>query len=236
MHSLYPPVCLACHWPLVGRRALCASCNDQLTRTQPPSCATCSETFSGEINVASFDCPNCRDQEFAFSFNRSVCVGDELARKMVHGLKYKGQLWMGVEMAILLAEALWDTRFDASWRQAIVVPVPLHWRRQVYRHFNQADELARPVARRLGLTYLQALRRIRYTTTQTLLSRAQRQKNLRNAFIVPPRLRRSSQLEGKKIILVDDVFTTGSTVNECARILKKQAAVEEVAVITFMRA
>jgi ComF family protein len=108
--------------------------------------------------------------------------------------------------------------------------VPLHSARLREREFNQADVLARLLARRAGAPVLAALRRIRYTTTQTRLDREERMQNLRNAF----RVRQTSRVSGSHLILVDDVFTTGSTVEECARVLKRAGAAS-VRVVTVAR-
>jgi ComF family protein len=109
------------------------------------------------------------------------------------------------------------------------VPVPLHRRRLRWRQFNQAREIARPLGTALGLPVAGLLRRIRPTMTQTRLNRRQRQRNLKGAFEAVGAL---EGLEG--VVLVDDVFTTGSTVNECSRVLRR-AGVQKVVVVTAMR-
>ena len=126
----------------------------------------------------------------------------------------------------LLATALpRDERFDA------VVPVPLHWRQRWQRGFNQSELLARGIARRRGVPVIAALRRVRHTATQTGLSNTSRRRNVAGAFEV----RHRRPVAGKRILLVDDVMTTGSTVAACAAALRRAGALR-VVVLTVARA
>jgi ComF family protein len=115
-----------------------------------------------------------------------------------------------------------------------LVPVPLHRKRLQHRHFNQAEEICRVLALRTGLPQIKALKRIRATEHQTRLSRTQRMENLRGAFAMTRAGRRQIGKSPAGVVLVDDVFTTGSTVGECAKILRR-AGFQRVAVITVMR-
>ena len=119
-----------------------------------------------------------------------------------------------------------DERFDA------VVPVPLHWRRQWDRGFNQADLLARYIAKRRGIPVLQALRRKRATETQAGLAGAGRRRNVAGAFVL--RSGPSARLKGGKILLIDDVMTTGATASACASALKRGGA-RSVSLLTLAR-
>jgi ComF family protein len=103
----------------------------------------------------------------------------------------------------------------------IIVPVPLHPTRQRERGFNQAGLLAELLSPRISIPCKRVLKRIRYTTTQTALDRAERMENLHNAF----RLRRNADVRGLHVLLIDDVLTTGSTLSECARVLKRAGAI-----------
>jgi ComF family protein len=194
-----------------------------------PFCKTCGEGFDGKIDAV-FDCPNCSDQEFAFEFARPALVRSTGTMAMVHDLKYGRRLELARALAVLAERAFEDPRMEevleGKWP---LVPVPLHRARRRWRHFNQAAELAAPLGEAMGLPVVEALKRTRPTVTQTRLSRAQRQKNLRGAFEI---VRGFSPEEG--VVVVDDVFTTGSTVNECARILRK-SGVQKVVVVTVMR-
>jgi len=137
---------------------------------------------------------------------------------------------MRLPLARLMIPALQDVRLtNSSW---LMVPVPLHPRKKRERRYNQSTELARTLARLRGLTWCDALRRIRYTDSQAGLDRDGRLKNLKGAFIVVPRAVR--QLTGRDILLIDDVLTTGATAHECALTLKKCGA-GKVAVLTVAR-
>lgn len=108
-----------------------------------------------------------------------------------------------------------------------IVPVPLHWRRHLSRGYNQSAEIARALGRQLGLPVTRALRRRRITRAQTSLPRSQRQLNVREAF----RVRRASDLKGQTVALVDDVMTTGATLESCSRSLKEAGATTVVALV-----
>lgn len=149
---------------------------------------------------------------------------------MVHDLKYGRRLELARSLADLTKRAFEDPRLEVVLKEKWpLVPVPLHRARRRWRHFNQAAEVALPLGKAYGLQVVEALKRTRPTVTQTRLSRSQRQKNLRGAFEV---VRSFEPRPG--VVLVDDVFTTGSTVHECARILKK-SGVQKVIVVTVMR-
>jgi ComF family protein len=121
-----------------------------------------------------------------------------------------------------------DERFDA------VVPVPLHWRKQMQRGFNQAELLARYVAKRRGIPVLRALRRKRGTATQAGLASAGRRRNVAGAFVLRSEAKPNPQLAGKKILLIDDVMTTGATASACAGVLKRGGALS-VSLVTLAR-
>ena len=226
---VYPGVCHLCGHGVPGGRCLCRACGDELPRLRPPCCQTCGQGFDGRIE-GDFSCPNCRDQSFAFEFARPALFRSEGAMTLVQDLKYGRRLELARELADLTVAAFADPRLaeahEGGWP---LVPVPLHRRRHHWRQFNQSREIARPLGRRLGLPVRNLLRRIRPTETQTRLSRSQRQKNLRGAFAV-----KKGVSGGEGLVLVDDVFTTGSTAHECARVLRK-AGFQKVIVVTVMR-
>jgi ComF family protein len=147
----------------------------------------------------------------------------------MHRFKYENHFHLRHPLADWLMEAVADERIAARPFDAFV-PVPLHAARVRERQFNQADVLARLLARRTGKPIWPALKRIRYTSTQTRLGRDERMENLRNAF----RVRHPSAVQSRHLILVDDVFTTGSTVEECARVLRRAGAAS-VRVVTVAR-
>jgi len=154
----------------------------------------------------------------------------------VHQFKYRGQFFLARLLGEMLEQALEDPRIaeDAESGEWVLVPVPLHARRLREREFNQAEELSREVACRRGLPSVNALRRIRYTRRQAKLDRAERLTNLRGAFEISPKPREGKAIVGKRVLLVDDVLTTGATASECARALAEAGALK-VVVITVVR-
>jgi ComF family protein len=137
----------------------------------------------------------------------------------MHDFKYGRQVHLRHVLAGWLAHALEDPRL-AGRRFDFIVPVPLHPARKRERGFNQAELLARALSRATSIRLRSALQRTRYTTTQTQFDRAERMENLKGAF----RLRRGSNVQDLRVLLVDDVLTTGSTLSECASVLKKGGA------------
>lgn len=229
---LYPSVCAVCDEVLKGGRSLCDSCDAALPRLTAPFCGTCGEHFDGRIE-GGVVCPNCSGLAFSFEFARPAMVLDERTREMIHELKYGRRIHLAAELGRLAAEAFDDERLGVALKERWpLVPVPLHRSRLAHRHFNQAAEIARPMARRLGLPVVQALNRIRATETQTRLTRHQRLENLRGAFKAGGAGERWPDKAGA--VLVDDVLTTGSTVDACAKALRK-AGFRRVFVVTVMR-
>lgn len=236
LEYLYPPACEFCDVSLVGKRGLCNSCADGLGRVRSPFCDVCGEPFTGEIE-GSFECPNCTGLSLYFEFARATLKRSDRALDLVHRLKYGRQIDLAEELGKLACESFTDRRLAIALEERWpLIPVPLHASRKRKRYFNQAEELAKVIGSETNLPVLNALRRIRSTTTQTTLTRAQRLDNLKGAFILS--LKKSSSSTEKslpsKVILVDDVFTTGSTVDACAKVLRK-AGVERIAVLTVVR-
>ena len=161
-------------------------------------------------------------------FDSAYCFGsyEGTLRELIHLYKYGRIQTLSRPLADLLAAALpLDERFDA------VTPVPLHWRKQWQRGFNQSELLARDIARRRGIPVVRALRRARSTQTQAGLSNTERRKNVAAAFQCRTAAR---TLAGARVLLIDDVMTTGSTAAACARALK-QASVARVVLLTVAR-
>ncbi len=182
------------------------------------------------------ECPNCRDLNFPFDFARPAAANHPVVLSMIHDLKYRRHLHLAAELGHTAARAFSEDgrlapALEAGWP---LVPVPLHRRRLRWRHFNQAAEIARELGRHTGLPLCPALSRIRRTDSQTRLTRAQRLKNLRGAFILSRAGEKFAAARPPGAVLVDDVFTTGATTAECARILRR-GGVQKVVVVTVMR-
>ena len=228
---LYPPACVGCGIPLPHGEYLCEPCAENTPRVEPPFCQVCSQHFEGEIpDAATFICGDCRAQRFAFACAVNGRRHDGLARTLVVRFKYEHEYFLRQPLAAWLAEAFdTDPRLHRPAVDALV-PVPLHPRRERERTFNQATVLARLLGRRVGLPVWTALRRVRFTEVQATLTRPERLENLRGAF-APVRRR---PVTGANLLLIDDVFTTGSTVDECARVLCRAGAAS-VRVLTVTR-
>jgi ComF family protein len=150
-------------------------------------------------------------------------------RTLIHLFKYSGMKPLARPLAAYLERAIpIDERFDA------VVPVPLYWRKQWERGFNQAELLARHVAKHRGIPVLNALRRKRATATQAGLASAGRRRNVAGAFVLRSAPKPDPRLAGKKILLIDDVMTTGATASACATALKRGGA-QSISLLTLAR-
>ena len=215
---LYPPVCAICRANIRAGQHLCNQCDAKAIRIVAPFCQTCSEPFEGAITGA-FTCANCAHRTIHFDAAVAAYRSRGIVREIVHGFKYERQIYLRHLVARWLYAALDDERLRER-RFDIIVPVPLHPTRERERGFNQASLLAESLSAQISTPSQPLLERIRYTTTQTALDRAERMENLHNAF----RLRKNADVRGLRVLLIDDVLTTGSTLSECARVLKRAGA------------
>lgn len=222
----FPLHCAGCGRS-IGSGWFCGTCRIALRPIQPPRCETCSQPHAGAMEE--FVCANCRGRAFHFECAVAVLQSRTIVRDLIHRLKYGGELWLVLPLADFLEQGLADPRLEGMAFDAIV-PVPLHPRRRREREFNQAEMLGRELARRRNLPFVEPLVRVRYTVTQTHFDRKRRMQNLRDAFI----LRQNTNVQGKHLLLVDDVLTTGSTLDECARVLL-EAGAESVRALTVAR-
>jgi competence protein ComFC len=211
---------------------LCRACQDSLPLIQPPLCSVCGEPFPGDL-TRDFRCWNCDGRAFDFEFAVSGYRAEGLVRDLIHGFKYDSRYELRGLLAVLLRQALQDSRLLqepglSSW---LLVPVPLHPWREMTRGYNQSWEICLHLSRATGIPAQKILRRLRRTTSQAGLDRSRRLKNLRGAFALRP----GADVRGRRILLVDDVLTTGSTCQECARILRHEGGAEKVVVITTAR-
>ncbi len=224
----FPPHCASCGAETERGRHVCEGCAGKTRRIEPPFCQRCSEPFDGAID-GEFQCANCGDRELHFDCAVAPYLSRGVVREFIHRFKYDHERFLRQPLAAWLADALSDPRLAGHPIDAIV-PVPLHPTRFRERGFNQAMLLAELLSERAAVPLLDALQRTRYTTTQTRLDRQERMENLRNAF----RVRHSAAVQNRHLLLVDDVFTTGSTVDECARVLRLAGA-SSVRVATVAR-
>ena len=215
---LYPPSCTICSGPVDSGEYLCDECEAKVSRIVPPFCATCSEPFDGAITTT-FSCANCAHRALHFDAAVSAYRSRGIVRHVMLNFKYGRQIHLRHLVARWLIAALDDERLRERRFDAIV-PVPLHPAKQRERGFNQAALLAEWLSTHMALMVRPVLQRVRFTTTQTAFDRSERMQNLRNAF----RLRKNADVRKLRVLLIDDVLTTGSTLSECARVLKEAGA------------
>ncbi|PWU14584.1 MAG: hypothetical protein C5B50_17010 [Verrucomicrobia bacterium] len=227
---LYPEVCQLCHQARAtpAQSFVCPGCRARVRFIEPPFCARCGLPYEGAI-TNEFECTNCREAELHFSSARSAIVARSEALDIIHRYKYQRALWFEPLLAELLVHQAKAELSAGKWD--CIVPVPLHAAKHREREFNQAQRLANRLGLAIGIPVAKnVLVRTRPTQTQTRLTRAEREANVRNAFA----MRRSARLNGDRIVLVDDVFTTGATTSAAARVLRSAGATD-VCVWTLAR-
>jgi ComF family protein len=228
---IFPPRCLLCSALLAERLPIpfCAPCRTGIRFIGSPLCPRCGIPFpapEGEDHL----CGECLTRERPYAIARAMAYYQGSLLESIHRFKYRGQTGIGEVLGGLLADFardLWDMRSFT-----LLVPVPLHRRRLRSRGFNQAVILAREVANRFSIPLaLMTLRRVVFTPPQVSLGREERLANVRGAFAVS----RPERVAGQRVLLVDDVYTTGGTLAECARTLLAAGA-DSVALLTLARA
>ena len=216
------PSCAACEALLdePSRGPVCSSCWERIVPFTPPLCRHCGDPLPSwrVISLEAGFCPRCRRISSAISCARAIGAYDGPLRAIVHALKYDNRRSLAAPLAGRMRHSCADVLEGAD----ALVPVPLHRARERARGFNQAGE----IARHLGAPVRLALKRVRATPSQTALPAARRHANVRHAF----RLRRRAGVRGLCVVLVDDVSTTGATLEACARVLREAGAAEVRAV------
>ena len=212
---IYPPRCMSCRNPLPlqdsARRELwlCSYCENLFQPLEPPGCSICSAT----VNEGVTTCTSCYGKNFSFIHNRSAFAYEDLVRDMMHEIKFRrrrhvaqglGRLWA----KMLLAE---PTTFPAD---AVLVPLPMHTKKRRERGFDQAMVMAEAISDITGVKLVNALERTHDTPPQSGLHPSQRIENVKGAFRLKP-----GNINGQTLVLVDDIYTTGASLNECARVL-----------------
>ncbi len=221
-----PPLCPACREPVGAEAALCAACWSKLSFIAPPYCERLGTPFAYDPGPGVLSMQAIADPP-AYRRARAAVHYDEISRVLIHGLKYSDRLdlapmlgrWMARAGQALLAEA------DALFA------VPLHWRRQWARRFNQSAALAKVVSQASSVPVADGvLKRVKPTAQQVGLSASERAQNLQGAFAVADR----SRVAGRRLVLIDDVLTSGATIDACARALNRGGAAS-VDVLVFAR-
>ena len=230
MDLAFPPQCPGCgrHW--VG--GFCDECAPQVHWSGTPMCLKCGRRMPPGVTTNREECTWCRPMKFRFHAARSAVLYKGPMERAVKYFKYKRVRRIAPYFQEIMCRYLDDNpELAEMYRDAdAITAVPLHWMRRFSRGFNQSEILAAPVAKLLGLPMENILRRTRNNRPQARLSFEERIENVRGLFAV----RSGIALKGKRIILIDDVMTSGSTVSECADVLRRNGA-KRVFVYTLCR-
>ena len=222
-----PTLCAACREPVAGD-GLCATCWGELSFIEPPYCPRLGIPFVYDPGPDMLSMQAIADPP-AFHRARAAVRYDDIAKTLVHALKYQDRTDLAPIMGRWMARAGREFLQEAD----TLVPVPLHWRRGWSRRYNQSGALARSIAGQSGVPVaVDTLRRVRPTQQQVGLSRADRARNVQGAFKVAAD--RTGQVHGRRVVLIDDVLTSGATVDACARALLRARAAQ-VDVLVFAR-
>ena len=229
MDFLYPRNCLQCGAPSPEPFGyICWDCFSETPKIEPPFCARCGDPVAGSVEH-SYPCFACARETPAFDGARSAVRYEGAVGNALRDLKYHHALWLTGDLAELLFNCLQAEYPDIGFD--LITAVPLHPPRRRERGFNQSALLGAALARRLGIPFSERmLRRVRPTVSQTGLTAPQRAANVCGAF----RIGWFARPQGRRILLVDDVMTTGATVNACAKALKQEGAAS-VHVVTAAR-
>jgi competence protein ComFC len=217
---LFPEVCQVC-----GNLAavpsdgyVCVECLRCISSIQFPFCERCGLPFEGEIQHG-FQCQNCHDLRLFFVYARSACAANSLMLDLLHRYKYGNARWLDALFERLLGDAVSNSATGKDWD--CVIPVPLYPVRQRERGYNQSDILAQSVGERLQIPcFSTVVKRIAHTPSQTMLNRNERAANVAKAFEVID----SEKIIKRRILIIDDVLTTGATANECSRVCLRAGA------------
>lgn len=228
LNLLLPPRCLSCGAMVDAPGSLCAGCWEEIAFLSPPLCAVCGFPFEFEVEEGAL-CASCTRRRPAFRSARAVFRYDDVSRTLVLSFKHADRTDGAPAFARWLVRAGQAILADAD----LIVPVPLHWTRLLQRRYNQSALLANSLARQAGLPVEATLLvRRRATPSQGTMSPSARRRNVRRAFALSGHL--AARAKGRNIVLVDDVLTTGATVDECARTLLAAGA-GAVDVLTLAR-
>lgn len=216
LRALYPEniTCINCGTELVSdtRYSFCSKCLNELPILSNNICLICGT----EINNEAMYCINCMNYDHFYEKNRSLLKYEGLAVSLIKRFKFGNKRYIAEEFGKMLA----DEYLKAEYCCDLIIPVPMSISEYKERGFNQSALLAKEVAKRLNVAYSENLIKVRDTSTQKHLKGIERRKNLKSVFSVCDK----AELKGKTILLIDDVFTTGATINECSRTLKKATA------------
>lgn len=217
---MYPPQCLACTEPTETASALCATCWSDASFIAGPVCDTCGQPVLNALSrTQKLICDDCMRTPPAWERGRAAMLYDGAGKRMILGLKH------GDRQDLVLPLSKWMCRSGIPLlsRAELIVPVPLHWLRLAKRQFNQAATLAKAISRETGVPMCpDALTRARATESQGKMDRTARHENLAGAFCETKA--RRGRMDGKHVLLIDDVMTSGATLSACAEVCRASGA------------
>lgn len=228
---IFPPQCLACSEIINPQenRIFCSFCAEKIHFITGSFCPICGVPFPDSpagIHV----CGRCWEKRPYFTRARAVAVFEDVIMNTIHKFKYNRSISTGSGLSSFMADFSFPD-FNFS-EYSLIVPVPLHIKKLRERGFNQSLVLARGIGKKYCLPVnFSLLKRSKFTLTQTGLNKAEREKNIKGAFVVPDK----NKVAGESIILIDDVYTTGATINECTKVLLRAGA-QKTAVLTLAHA
>ena len=214
LNWLYPPACIACKVMLpvnMGNFYICERCEPLFEKVVPPVCKKCGQV----LNTEDENCASCFGKSFYFESNVSAYMYDELMRDLLRDMKFRNKKRLAVGLGLLWAKSveLPDEDFLLTW-------LPMHPKKQKERGFNQAEVMTKEIAKGFGIPCRNILRRTVDTPAQSGLHPKLRLENVKDAFEI------SKPVLGSNIVIIDDIFTTGASLNECARVLTENGAVK----------
>jgi ComF family protein len=227
---IFPHQCLSCSeimHPFTGQM-FCSVCNEKIKFINGNICYICGTNFP-DSPAENHLCGDCLEKRPYFSYARAVFIYENIILNAIHHFKYNRNISMGEKLASFMSDFSFPDIDFTDY--SLIMPVPLHVKRLRERSFNQSLVLARALGRKKQIPVnFSLLRRHKFTETQTGMHKAERKQNIKRAFEVSSK----EKIAGKNIILVDDVYTTGATVNECAKTLIKAGA-RKISVLTLAR-
>ena len=213
---IFPPTCLLCDTATEASSTVCTECFHAMQMISDPYCERCAQPFEYVMDWSDAPCTACQHTTPAYDAARAVWRYDAVSTRLIRKLKYADQ----THLAPYLARIMCAQGAALVKRASIIAPVPLHPRRLLHRRYNQSMLLARETPHVTLIPEL--LKRTRHTPPQMTLSQSERQRNVIDAFAVHPSYIQA--VNGASILLIDDVITTGATLNACASMLKEAGA------------
>lgn len=225
---IFPPRCLNCGEELYNKTGLCIKCFKKLNFITSPKCDICGYPF--EIDMSedkNLICPNCLKKNFKFNKARSVFTYNDITKKLILAYKHSRH----IELAPFFSKIMLQAGSELLKETDLIIPVPISKLRLIKRGYNQSSLLAKHIGKHKKIKVsFNNLIRYKHTAYQGNMHIKQRRENVRNAFVI----KNANKIRNKNILLIDDVFTTGATINECIKTLKKAGA-NKVFALTIAR-